>query len=49
MGLHLKLHDIVLLKRDDFEETVPVNSGNLKAVLQQFVTRPLPLSRERES
>jgi len=39
---------IVLVNRDDFDEIVPMTSDNIKGVLQQFVHRPLPRSRQRE-
>jgi uncharacterized protein len=40
--------EIVLVNRDDLTDIIPMNSDNLKGVLQQFVSRPLPHCLARE-
>ena len=39
---------IILAWKYDYRNTAPMNSDNLKGVLQQFVSRPLPQCRARE-
>jgi hypothetical protein len=44
----LSTQDIVPARRDNDGQADPVNSDNLKGVLLQFVSRPLPNCRARE-